>query len=389
MEKEVIFHSDNNDNWNMPNSKIREFKVNKHILLRLERKNTILYINGKRFIYCKRLVIIIPETDIERYDGIESIDEVSDLYDHYLIDNEMYKKKNGELHLSPHSYDILPETEFWGHCSNIQAWVELNYDTRILHSNLAFPLLKELTKAGDPVAQRVFKEEIAKRISSGYFPTIKYLISEGYLFFLTDEELLCALDICKEKLEYPHYIKVIYEVMKKWDDYTFSLEDINKRIIKLEEITNFFSGLITDTKIRKYLGYYINEFYDRLNKDLINILHNYCSAYRRLCWDYFEAGMYDKLLEHCTFILSQDSKSSYPWEYLGVAYRKKGLISYAKEAEDIYKMKERLKRKRIKKVHRKFKRKHLLWRYFFRYFSHGYLRLRKCYHKRGKRKVQC
>ncbi|KKL47398.1 hypothetical protein LCGC14_2335930, partial [marine sediment metagenome] len=89
---------------------------------------------------------------------------------------------------------------------------------------------KELTKAGDPIAKRVFKEEIAKRISSGFYPTIKYLILEGYLFFLTDEELLCAFDICKEKLAYRHYIKLIYEIMEKWEDDTFSLEDKNKRI---------------------------------------------------------------------------------------------------------------------------------------------------------------
>ena len=70
-----------------------EFKVNKYILLRLEGKYTVIYVNGKRFNDCKRLFIIIPDTNIENYDGIESIDEASDLYDHYLIDNEMYKEE--------------------------------------------------------------------------------------------------------------------------------------------------------------------------------------------------------------------------------------------------------------------------------------------------------
>ena len=79
--------------------------------------------NGKRFIYCKRLVIVILETEIERYDGIDSIDEFSNLYDHYLIDNKMYKEENGKLHSSPNTYDKPTETEIWGHCSKIQAWV--------------------------------------------------------------------------------------------------------------------------------------------------------------------------------------------------------------------------------------------------------------------------
>ena len=135
---------------------------------------------------------------MESFDEIESIDEASELSDHYLIDNEIYKEEHGKLAYSPYSYDIPPETEFWGHCSNIQAWIENDYNTCILHSNIAFPLLKELTKAGDPKAKRVFKEEIAKRMSSGYYPTIKYLILEGYLFFLTIEELLCAVNVCKK-----------------------------------------------------------------------------------------------------------------------------------------------------------------------------------------------
>ena len=387
MEKEDIFHRDNKDSWNMSNSKPKEFNANKYILLRLEGKYTVIHVNGKRFTYCKRLVIIFPETDIEKYDGIESIDEVSDLYDHYLIDNEMYKEEYGKLYLSPYSYNIPPETEFWGHCSNIQVWVEHDFDTRILHSNLAFPLLKELTKAGDPKAKRVFKEEIAKRISSGYYPTIKYLILEGYIFFLTIEELLCTLDICRENLDYSLYIKLIYEVMKKLENCAFSSEDRNKRIIKREEMINFFLGQLIDTKMRKCLEYYIDGSYDRLNKDLMYVVHCYCCACKQLCCDYSEAGMYDKLQQHCTVILSQDTKSSYIWKYLGVAYRNKGLTTYAKVAENIYQMKEKLKRKGIKKILRKNRIKQFFWGHFFCYFRRNYWRFRK-YHKSSVRKTQ-
>jgi len=387
MEKEEVFHRDNKDSWYMSNSKIKEFKVNKYILLRLEGKYTIIYVNGKRFIYCKRLFIVILETDIEKYDGIESIDEVSDLYDRYLIDNEMYKEEYGKLYSLPYSFNIPPETEFWGHCSNIQAWVEYDYDTRILHSNLAFPLLKELTKSGDPKAKRVFKEEIAKRMGSGYYPTIKYLILEGYIFFLTIEELLCALDVCREKLDYPHYIKLIFEIMEKWNEIVYSSEDINKRIIKQEGMIKFFLGQLLDTKMHKYFEYYIDGFHERLDNDLIYILNDYYSACMWLCWDYSKAGMYDKLLQHCIFILSQDSKSSYVWKHLGVAYSKKGLPIYAKVAENIYQMKEKLIRKRFKKKLRILKVRQFFWRYFFCYFRRNYWRFRKN-HKRNVRKAQ-
>ncbi|MFX1257954.1 MAG: leucine-rich repeat domain-containing protein, partial [Promethearchaeota archaeon] len=89
---------------------------------------------------------------------------------------------------------ISPETEFWGHCSNLQAWTENEYDTRLLHSNLAFPLLKKLTESGDPLAKKVFKEEIAKRFMKGHLSVSTYLIKEGYLFYLSKEEFESILD---------------------------------------------------------------------------------------------------------------------------------------------------------------------------------------------------
>lgn len=182
-----------------------EFKVNQYILLRLEGKYTVIYMNGKRFMYCKRLLLNIPKKDVDYFNGIGSIDEVSELYDQYLMDNEMYKEENGELHPSLYSYDIPPETEFWGHCSNIQAWVEFDYDTRILHSNLAFPLLKELTKAGDPRAKKIFKEEIALRFLKGKIITKKYLVKEKYLNYLNKGELVCIFEDYWKLLEISIY----------------------------------------------------------------------------------------------------------------------------------------------------------------------------------------
>jgi len=353
-----------------------EFKINKYILLRLEGKYTVIFVNGKRFNYCKRLFIVIPDTNIENYDGIESIDEATDLHDHYLIDNEPYREEHGILYPPLYSYNTPPEDEFWGHCSNIQAWVEHDYDTRILHSNLAFPLLKELTKAGDPKANDKFKEEIAKRMISGYFPTIKYLISEGYIFYLTVEELLCTLDVCRENLDYLDYIKLIYEIMEKW--YEFE-EDISKRIIKRENMINFFLGQLKDPKIHTYFENYINGFHEKLNKELFYILADYNSTCLYLCWDYSEAGMYDKLERHCTLLLTQDTKSSYIWHYLGIAYLNKGLTTYAKVAENIYQLKEKLRTKRIKKIVRKNRMKKFLWRHFACYFHSTYWHLRKRY----------
>ncbi|KKN26007.1 hypothetical protein LCGC14_0878950 [marine sediment metagenome] len=156
---------------------MQEFKVNHLITLKLEGKDTVIYVAGKRFQQCKYLLINIPEDSLDSTKEIHSIDEAANIFDGYPG-----TPKN-----------IPPETRFWAHCSNLETWAENNYDTRLLHSNLAFPLLKKLTESEDKQALSAFKEEIAKRIESGYFPTIQFLWNEGFFKYLTKEELTSIL----------------------------------------------------------------------------------------------------------------------------------------------------------------------------------------------------
>lgn len=155
---------------------MKEFSISELLSLKLEEKETYVYVKGKRFLQCMFLLIEIPVKEISSFDEIDSIDEAS-----------------GSLEHSEEGYDvdgsqkIPPAVEFWGHCSNLQVWYENNYDTRLLHRNLAFPLLRELTDAGDPLAKRVFREEIAHRLESGYLPVISYLLLEDYVYYLSDD----------------------------------------------------------------------------------------------------------------------------------------------------------------------------------------------------------
>ena len=71
MGKEDFFHRDNKDSWYMSNSKMKEFKVNKYILLRLEGREALIYVNKKRFIYCARLILNIPKKDVDSFNGIQ------------------------------------------------------------------------------------------------------------------------------------------------------------------------------------------------------------------------------------------------------------------------------------------------------------------------------
>ncbi|MHA1987357.1 MAG: hypothetical protein ACW98D_12025 [Promethearchaeota archaeon] len=154
---------------------MKEFRVSKLITLRLTEGNTILYVNNKEFKQCKILLLNIPRED-QTVHEFNSIDEATE-----KLDNVTNQEKKG-------IFD--PEAEFWGHCSNLQAWVENKYDTTLLHRALAFPLLHVLSKEGDLLAKQRFKEEIARRYKYGNYTVQAYLFEEGYLSYLTKAEIL-------------------------------------------------------------------------------------------------------------------------------------------------------------------------------------------------------
>ena len=184
--KEYYFKNDNSEYLNdlIKNTVLsieklhrNAFRVNDYIVLRLENDQTSIYVDNRFFNQCKYLLLNISLYDINSYREINSIDEAATVLDRSMEGLEAIQ------------YNITPDVEFWGHCSNLQAWAEFKYDTRILHRNLAFPLLKRLTEVGDPIAKKLFKEEIAKRYKSGFPSVVKYLEEEGYLNYLSKEEI--------------------------------------------------------------------------------------------------------------------------------------------------------------------------------------------------------
>ena len=153
----------------------KTFRVNEFLSVRLENGVSNIYVKGLLFNQCKYLLLNLNRNEVRNYDSIGSIDEAEG-----VLSKRMESRNNTF---------IDPVTEFWGHCSNLQTWAENGYDTRILHRNLAFPLLRVLTEHGDPQAKKVFKEEIALRFSSGHAPVMTYLFNERYLTYLNSEEL--------------------------------------------------------------------------------------------------------------------------------------------------------------------------------------------------------
>ncbi len=190
---------------------MKEFKVNKYITLKLENGQTVIYVNGEWFYQCKFLLLNIPVDEIKSFDEIESIDEA-------------VEKLDKSLEGTCDSIIIPPEVEFWGHCSNLQVWYENGYNTRLLHRNIAFPLLRKLAKANDPVAKKVFNEEVAKRLKSGYPSVVEYLVSNGYIEYEINEYITLSL----ESEEYED--ETLYSSYKESEYYK---EDYEERIYSL------------------------------------------------------------------------------------------------------------------------------------------------------------
>ena len=226
----------------------REFKINKYITLKFRGNITSIYIADELFEQCKHLLLNIPIEQAEDFEEIESIDAAAE---------KLGSIEGGNIR---GNYEISPSAEFWGHCSNLQAWVENNYDTRILHRTLAFPLLKKLSDVGDPLAKRVFKEEIARRFESGHSTVIQYLLQNKYLEYLDNDEILLIIKFILEdtnKLE--ENSRTIYLILKKLTDIG---NHAAKQILKDYIINRFENGspeIIQYLKDEKCLNYLSND----------------------------------------------------------------------------------------------------------------------------------
>ncbi len=211
---------------------LKEYKINDYMTLKLigkgDYRKTHIFVNNYKFLQCMYILLNIDKDNLSSTEEIDSIDEAVEKLDHSLEDP--FRKIN---------LKIAPETIFFAHCSNIQAWVECDYDTRLLHSNLAFPLLKKLAEAGDSIAKKAFKREIAKRFEKGSENTRTFLINGGYLDYLTQEELMsivseASFDMIVQNIEIAkkmrqqdlYYYSRLGPEAYSWDDNYDLLKDI-------------------------------------------------------------------------------------------------------------------------------------------------------------------
>jgi len=217
-----------------------ELTINKYLILRIVNNEIKIFVNNEEFLGCAFLLLDLNVVDFPDYDEIGSIDEAA------------LNLGRGAETTRPEELSV--EQEFWGHASNLQAWAELGYDTRILKSDLSFPLLKKLSEVGDPQAKKVFKKEIAERFSSHFFPVMEFLIKGEYLKHLNKEELKILMQNIN-----PKEIKNIPE-SRKFQFYgdlaslghTESLEEVKKIDLSIIEELDLKYALEFLDKIAKF-----------------------------------------------------------------------------------------------------------------------------------------
>lgn len=240
---------------NMGNDK--EFRVNEYLTLKLERGTTNIYVKGKLFRRCSFILLNSTVEKISYFDEIESVDDNIDK----LEKVDQYIQKNREKVL-----EIPLDTQFWGHCSNLQVWGEYDYDSRLLHKNLAFPLLKRLTEEGDPTAINVFKSEVVKRLVEGNTTVVTYLLFDGYLNLFSRDEL--NEELSKFNLEETN--ELVFALLKKGIDYLiedyYYLEDSYNEI---ERIT-YFLIFRTPKNLDNFFEKYFTQFNDEQKQAILS-----------------------------------------------------------------------------------------------------------------------
>lgn len=301
----------------MPSEK--EFKINEYITLKLEDERTVLYIKEKPFIICKRLLLHIPENLITKFDEVDSIDAATDLYEKTLLDGKMYEGFH-EPKLIDTKVDISYEEEFWGHCSNLQVWYENNYDTRLIYYNLAFPLLKKLTQVGDPLAKKVFKEEIVLRIMTKYPPVLTYLFETDYLNYLNSEEkeilltdlIINGLDWIENESLSVSLGSQLYDIgmpEKAIDCYQKALEINSECVDAWNSMGNIYGEM---NLIDRAIEYY---------RKAINIDPKSFTAWFKLSVIYHQLGLTNETLQCYGKLLEIDPRNTRVWHNLGVLYK--------------------------------------------------------------------
>lgn len=154
----------------------KEFRVNEFIKVKLEGKETVIYVKAKPI---KSLLSEIPINEVKKLYELEPQEEFT----------EFLQGVNEDFQLE---YEESTETRFWIHCNNLKVWWKHNYDPELFYNkiydpkqfynNVTFYLLDILTEYGDPIAKKAFANLITKKLEEGQLLYIHPLLDRPRYF---------------------------------------------------------------------------------------------------------------------------------------------------------------------------------------------------------------
>lgn len=161
----------------------REYIImNRHgqdiLTVRLINGKTKIFVEEEEIMACRAVAISVSSSDLPELAEIESI-------------NDVIERIHADANEGLAAEKISPELDFFVNCSNLEAWVLHDYDTRLLDYRLSFPLLSTLVKyksIEDPQILEVFLEELSRRYNHGSDAVREYL-GERYKSYFIAEEL--------------------------------------------------------------------------------------------------------------------------------------------------------------------------------------------------------
>ncbi|MHA1763974.1 MAG: hypothetical protein ACTSYC_09510, partial [Promethearchaeota archaeon] len=178
-----------------------------------------IFIDDEELMVCSFVPLAIPEKELPKFKDMESINDIIDHLDHSI---EYYGSEAWE----GLSVEEREELDFFVNCSNLQAWVEHDYNTRLLDYRLSFPILKKLAEKGDWYARVRFKEELIERFRKGSKEVKEFIVESYDLLEELGEEFYSMYE--------PNTAEVLKAVDKNKNYYAEEEEDFNITSLGLE-----------------------------------------------------------------------------------------------------------------------------------------------------------
>ena len=152
---------------------IKEIKLSDNLSVGLFYDGRVMtMIRGKPFVQCRGAVVQGRNEDAiaERMGNFHDTDEflANRTPEEKKLDDQMV---HGKIHL------VDPETELFVHASNLQAWVDNDYNLDLIDSRIAFPILLELYKFEDKAENALFYEIERRWYEGSYFSRKAMLLS--------------------------------------------------------------------------------------------------------------------------------------------------------------------------------------------------------------------